>query len=277
MGPLTQQELEEASSFLQKKIDFPLQVGIVLGSGLGSFVSELQKVTSLPYTEIPHFPKSSVPGHSGVFHFGFLDGISLAIMQGRIHYYEGHHPSRVVFGIRLMGQLGVRNLILTNAAGAINENFKPGDFMLILDHINLTGNNPLIGQNFTTAGDIFVDMSKAYDPLFANYARKAAEKLNIPLHSGIYCGLSGPSYETPAEIRMLKILGADAVGMSTVYETIVARQMQMRVLGLSLISNMAAGILKENLAHQEVLDIAKVRQNDFAKLLKEVIYEIDKE
>ncbi|MCS6985385.1 MAG: purine-nucleoside phosphorylase [Leptospiraceae bacterium] len=277
MEILTPRELQEAFHFVREKVDFPLQVGMVLGSGLGAFTDSMQKAISFPYRDIPHFPISTITGHAGFLHFGFVEGVSVGVMEGRFHYYEGHHPSRVVMGIRLLAALGIRTLIVTNAAGIINESYHPGEFMLIKDHINLTGNNPLIGPSFAEWGDKFVDMSQAYDPHLAQYARQAAHELQISLHEGVYCGLAGPSYETPAEIRMLRLLGADAVGMSTVYEVIVARQLHMRVLGISFLTNFGAGLSPKNLDHGEVLEIAQKEKVKFVALLQNILQKIDSE
>ena len=276
-SPLTQQELQEAYEFLSKKADFPLQAGIILGSGLGDLADLLERKISVPFHEIPHFPASGVAGHKGVFHFGFLDNVAVAVMQGRVHYYEGNHPSRVTIGVRLMALLGVRSLIVTNAAGAVNPNFKPGDLMLITDHLNLTGANALLGAHVPEWGERFVDMSEAYSQQLLSYAREVGEAGNIILQEGVYCAMSGPTYETPAEVRMIQRLGGDAVGMSTVYEVMAARQMDMRVLGVSLISNMGAGILQQPLNHEEVMETAARRKTDFINLIRGVIFLIDKE
>lgn len=276
-SPLTANELQQAYDFLRKSVDFPVQVGITLGSGLGALADNLTGRVSIPFHDIPHFPASGVDGHKGVFHFGFLNNVAVAVMQGRIHYYEGNHPSRVPLGIRLMALLGVRSVIVSNAAGAASLSLRPGDLMLISDHINLTGSNALIGEHIPEWGERFVDLSQAYDLDLIGYARSVAQDAGIALREGVYCAMSGPTYETPAEVRMVHLLGGDAVGMSTVYEVMAARQMDMRVLGISLISNMGAGILDQPLQHSEVVETAALRRKDFIKLIEGVVHKIDSE
>ncbi|MCS6971527.1 MAG: purine-nucleoside phosphorylase [Turneriella sp.] len=273
---ITPTQVEEAAAVLRKHVEMPIQAGIVLGSGLSAFAERAEKKTVVAYREIPHFPQSTVPGHSGQFVAGFLADTAVLCMQGRVHYYEGYSMAQVALGVRLMAAIGVRTLILTNAAGGINPQFRPGDFMLISDHINLMGTNPLIGPHYPEWGERFVDQSESYTPLLRRMAKEEAAALGIPCHEGVYAALSGPAYETPAEIRMLRILGADACGMSTVPEAIVARQCGMRILGISLISNMAAG-MGSPLHHNEVIEVAGQRKSDFERLLLAVLRRIDEE
>jgi purine-nucleoside phosphorylase len=246
-------------------------IGLILGSGLGAYADSLENRTIIPYDKLPYFPSSTAPGHSGNLVLGEAEGVPVAVLQGRVHYYEGYSMADVTFPTRVLGGLGVRRLIITNAAGGINVDFKPGDLMLIKDHINLMGSNPLIGANPDEMGPRFPDMSEAYDPAMRSIALQVAQQKQIPVREGIYIGLAGPSYETPAEIRMCRILGADAVGMSTVPETIVANHMGIRVLGISCITNMAAVILPRKLLHQEVMDTAQRVMDRFISLLRGII------
>ncbi len=274
--PMNPAELDAASNILHQKINFPVQVGIILGSGLSGFADEVQKPITIPYESIPHFPRSTVPGHSGRFVGGFIHDTSVLLMQGRVHFYEGYSMAEAAMGVRLMASLGVRTLIVTNAAGAVDASFTPGDFMLITDHLNLMGTNPLVGAHHADWGERFVDQSDSYTPHLKDIARRAAKNLGIAIKEGVYAALPGPTYETPAEVRMLRVLGAAAAGMSTVPEVIVARQCGMRVLGISLITNMGAGIA-ENLNHAEVVEIAHQRKEDFQKFLGSIIQSINEE
>jgi len=246
-------------------------VGLILGSGLGAYAGTFEAATIIPYERIPKFPRSTVLGHSGKLVLGRIQGIPAAALQGRVHLYEGYTTADVTYPVRVLGSLGVRQLIVTNAAGSVNESFRPGDLMLITDHINLTGTNPLIGANVREWGERFPDMSDAYDAKMRELAGQAASEAGIKVRQGVYAGLTGPSYETPAEIRMLRTLGADAVGMSTVAEVIVANHMRIRVLGISCISNMAAGILRQRLTHQEVMDTTERVKQQFLALLDSTI------
>ena len=246
-------------------------IAVILGSGLGGYVDALQDAKSLPYSEIPGFPVSTVPGHAGCWWVGTLHGKRVYMMQGRFHSYEGYDQQTVTLPIRVMAKLGVKTLIVTNAAGGVNTSYEPGDLMLITDFINMSGKNPLTGPNLDEFGPRFPDMSRAYDRDLQKLAVETAEKLNIKLQQGVYCWLNGPSFETPAEIRMTRILGADAVGMSTVPETIVARHCGMNVLGFSCITNMAAGILDQPLNHEEVMETGNRVKNTFRKLVDGVI------
>ncbi len=276
MQPVKAQEIEAAAAFLRSRVNFPIQVAVVLGSGLSAFAERLEKSVAIPYGTVPHFPQSTVPGHTGRFVAGFLEDASVLCMQGRVHFYEGYSMQQVALGIRLMASLGIRTLILTNAAGAVNTGYKPGDFMLISDHINFMGTNPLIGPHDAQWGERFVDQSENYSPQLRQIAREIGQQLHLPMHEGVYAGLTGPAYETPAEIRMLRTLGADACGMSTVPEAIVARQAGMRILGISLITNMGAGIAAE-LHHTEVVEVAERRKQAFESLLTGIIRRINEE
>jgi len=246
-------------------------LGIILGSGLGAFADSFSDQTVIPFENLPHFPSSTVPGHSGNLIIGNIEGVPAAALQGRVHIYEGYSSAEAAFPARVLGALGIRQLIVTNAAGGINTSFNAGDLMLITDHINMMGTNPLIGPNIDELGPRFPDMSKAYDPGMREVAWDVARQQGIVLREGIYIGLSGPNYETPAEIRMCRALGADAVGMSTVPEVIVANHMGVRVLGISCITNMAAGILPGKLSHKEVVDATHRVSETFQSLLAGII------
>ena len=245
--------LDAAAALLRSRTTLRPSMGIVLGSGLGAFADSLEDAVSVPYPEIPHFPTSTVVGHGGALVIGRCGGVPVAVMKGRVHYYEGYSLGEVVFPVRVLGRLGVKTLLLTNAAGAVNTSFAPGDLMVIEDHINLLG-NPLVGPNEEALGERFFDMSEAYDRGLRDAAEAACRASGVRAQRGVYLALSGPSFETPAEIRMFRTLGADAVGMSTVPEVIAARHMGVRVVGLSCITNMAAGVLDQKLDHREVLE-----------------------
>lgn len=262
---------DEIIAYLESKVNFKAEIGIILGSGLGILAAELSNPIAIPYKEIPHFPVSTVMGHEGQFVFGYLGGKPVVCMQGRFHFYEGYELKDVTLPVSVMKKLGVSTLLVTNAAGGVNEKFAPGDLMLIEDHINLSGVNPLRGKNDDGVGPRFPDMSEAYNGELREVALSAAKELNIDMKKGVYAGLSGPSFETPAEIRYLRIIGADAVGMSTVPEVIVANHAGMRVLGISCITNMAAGILKTKLNHQEVMDTANIVREKFVSLIKRIV------
>ena len=252
---------------IRKRTDFRPQVGIVLGSGLGGYADNMEISCEIPYREIPGFPVSTVQGHDGKFLFGYVKNTPVILMKGRVHYYEGYPMEDVVLPVRLMGLLGADTVILTNAAGGINRTFQAGDLMLITDHISIAVPNPLRGENIDELGTRFPDMSHVYDPELQEAAKKTAARQGISLREGIYVQCSGPSYETPAEIRMLGALGADAVGMSTVCEAIAARHMGMKVCGISCISNMAAGILDQPLDHREVQKSADQAKEKFENLI----------
>jgi len=262
--------LETAAAIRQRHPGRPV-LGLILGSGLGPYADTLKQKTVIPFEELPHFPRSTVAGHCGRIILGEAEGVPVAALQGRVHYYEGYTMSEVVFPIRVLGALGIRQLLVTNAAGGINMAFSTGDLMIITDHLNLTGANPLVGANIDAMGPRFPDMTEAYDPAMRATCLAAAAEAEIELKQGVYVGLSGPSYETPAEIRMYRLLGADAVGMSTVPEVIVANHMGVRVLGISCITNMAAGILDRKLTHQEVMDTTERVKERFGALLQATI------
>ncbi|WP_107727602.1 purine-nucleoside phosphorylase [Desmospora activa] len=268
------QQAQEAAAYIGKRSGHRPVIGLVLGSGLGVLAEEIRHADVIPYEEIPHFPVSTVQGHAGQLVLGELEGQTVVAMQGRFHYYEGYGLDQVTFPIRVMKDLGVDRLIVTNAAGGINLDFGAGDLMLIQDHINLMFNNPLFGPNAPEWGVRFPDMSDAYDPSYRQLARRVAEDQNVSLREGVYVGLTGPTYETPAEIRMLRKLGGDAVGMSTVPEVIAARHAGIRVLGISCISNLAAGILDQPLSHDEVMETAEQVKPRFIRLVKGIIKDI---
>jgi purine-nucleoside phosphorylase len=272
-----QTDLEEATSFIRRCSPLRPKVGLVLGSGLSAFASALRQPTRIPYREVPHFPTPTAVGHPGELAVGAFDGIEVAVLTGRAHLYEGYSARQVVFPVRTLGRLGVEILLVTNAAGSVNVNYRPGDLMVIEDHINLTGANPLVGPPEDQLGERFIDLSDAYDAELRTIAWQACRKAKVPVHKGTYIAFSGPSYETPAEIHMARLLGADAVGMSTVPEVIAARQIGMRVLGLSCLTNMAAGVLKKKLDHQEVLEVAERVKQSLMEVLGHIIREAAKQ
>jgi purine-nucleoside phosphorylase len=258
----------EAVTALKRYVDDQPQIGIILGSGLGGLVDEIENPVGTRFEDIPNFPVSSVAGHRGEVLCGILCGASLFALAGRVHYYEGYTMQQVVFPIRVMAAFGVKTVIVTNSVGAINEAYKPGDIVAISDHINLMGDNPLKGSND------FVDLTEAYSSELTTLAHQIADKQGITLRSGVYAAYSGPSYETPAEIRALRTMGADMVGMSTVPEVIQANSLGMKVLGLSMITNMAAGMSAKPLSHQDVIETSKKASAKFSALLKEIIGEL---
>jgi len=251
------QRLAEAVRAIESRTSLRPTVGLVLGSGLGAFARTLDEPVVIPYRDIPHFPVSTAVGHAGELVIGTLAGVPVAVMSGRVHYYEGYSMPQVVFPVRVLGRFGVKTAILTNAAGSVNVDFKPGELMVIDDHINYMGDHPLIGANDEELGPRFYDMSEAYDPQLREIAERACEQAGVPVRHGVYIAFTGPSYETPAEIRMARTLGADAVGMSTVPEVLAARHMGIRVVGISCITNMGAGVLKQKLDHREVLQVGE--------------------
>lgn len=263
--------VREAAEYVASRTELRPEVGLILGSGLGGLADEMEDATAIPYPSIPHFPASTVPGHKGRLVVGRLAGTPVYAMQGRFHFYEGYAMEQVVRPVRVMARLGVRILIVTNAAGGVNESFNPGDLMLIVDHINMFGTNPLIGPNEEEFGVRFPDMTEAYDKELRALAEEVARERGLTLRQGVYMGLSGPVFETPAEIRAWRTLGADAVGMSTVPEVIAARHMGVRVLGISCISNMAAGILPEPLTHEDVIKVTARAAGDFGGLVKGIV------
>jgi purine-nucleoside phosphorylase len=266
---------EQPTSALRAAAGKPVaDLAIVLGSGLGDFTQSLRESVSIAYTDIPHWPASAVVGHAGTLVVGTIGGKRVVALSGRAHFYEGHPMSIVTFATRVIGLLGIRTLVLTNAAGGINLRFKPGTLMVIDDHINLMGTNPLVGSNDDRFGPRFPDMTEAYSKRLRDIADHAAASSNVAIAHGVYVALHGPSYETPAEIRYLRTIGADAVGMSTVPETLVARHMGMEVLGISCITNPAAGVLPKPLVHDEVMEVARRVRGEFSTLLQAVIERI---
>ncbi|MBT3322014.1 MAG: purine-nucleoside phosphorylase [Anaerolineae bacterium] len=254
------QEIDEVVSAIRSKIDIKPRVGMILGSGLSHFADSVENAVAIPFGDLPHWPVSTVKGHAGKLIIGQLEGQDVFVMQGRIHFYEGYTMSQVTLPVRVMQRMGVEIMVVTNAAGGIADEHQPGDVMLITDHINfpgLIGNSPLHGPNLDELGPRFPDMTQAYDPELLELARKIAKDKNIPVHEGVYMGLSGPSFETPAELRFLKMIGADTVGMSTVTEVSVARHGGIRVLGLSGISNKAHTELSFVASHEDVLEAGK--------------------
>ncbi len=257
--------------FLRARIPVPPVVGVILGSGLGGFADSVQDRVEIPYAQIPGFPASAVVGHAGTLVAGTLGGVPIVVLAGRIHYYEGHPMAAVVIPARVLGLLGCRDVIVTNAAGGIDTRFSAGDLMLISDHINLFGTNPLIGPNEDSLGARFPDMSDAYRSDLRTLAKAVARRIRVPLREGVYIGVTGPSYETPAEIRAFRALGASAVGMSTVPEVIALGHMGVGVVGISCITNMAAGVLKQPLRHDEVLETTKRVKDRFVRLLSALV------
>ncbi len=264
-------QAQTAAGHIRSRTPIQPKLAIILGSGLGNFASQVENATTIPYAEIPHFPQSTVEGHSGKLVLGTIGGIPIAVMQGRVHAYEGYTMAQVTFPIRVLGLLGVRQLIVTNAAGGINTRYGQGAIVAISDHINLTGTNAALGPNDPRFGQRFFDMSTAYSPTLRKLAIAEATKQNWTLNEGVYLAVLGPSYETPAEIRAFRTLGADLVGMSTVHEVIIARHMGIEILGLSVVTNMAAGVLDEPINHEEVMEIGRRIEGQFTSLLTTLI------
>jgi purine-nucleoside phosphorylase len=265
---------ESAAQFLLSQTPLRPAIGLVLGSGLGGFADELSQATRVPYANIPFFPLSTAIGHAGHMVIGKVGEVAVAAMQGRVHLYEGYSPNEVAFPTRVFGRMGIRALILTNAAGGINLEYKQGALVVITDHINLQGHNPLVGPNDDRFGSRFPDMTQAYCKPYREIALRSARRLGKTVHEGVYAGLLGPNYETPAEIRYLRTIGADLVGMSTIPEVIVARHMGLKVLAISCVTNMAAGISDEVLSHEDVLATGERVKGDFVGLLRAVLPEI---
>ena len=266
----TYEQIEAAARAIREKAG-EAEIGVILGSGLGDYVQALEDARYIDYRDIPGFPVSTAPGHAGRWWTGTLHGKRVCMMQGRFHAYEGYDLGEVTMPVRVMALLGVKTLIVTNAAGGVNLAFNPGDLMILTDCINFSGKNPLTGSNLDQFGPRFPDMTRAYDRELIALCQGQADRLGIPVRQGVYMWFNGPCYETPAEIRMARILGADAVGMSTVPETIVARHCGIRVLGVSCITNMAAGILDQPLCHEEVTEVANRVRTTFRSLLDAVI------
>lgn len=281
MEQLQVQRIDEAVQYIVQRIGaLKPSIGMVLGSGLGDLAHEVEQPIAIPYSDIPHFPISTVEGHAGQFVVGTLEGKTVIVMQGRFHYYEGYSMQKVVFPIYVMKRLGVQTLVMTNAAGGMNRAFRPGDLMLICDHINLTGAHPLIGPNDPELGVRFPDMSEAYNKQFRALAHQLSSQIRgddgdaLELQDGVYCGISGPAYMTPAELKMLAIMGGDAVGMSSVGEVIAARHAGLNVLGISCITDMAIGEELEPLTHEQVVEVANRTKPKFIALVKAFVREV---
>lgn len=267
-------KLQETVSYIRTKTSAKPKVGLVLGSGLGAFVKDIEIECTIPYKEIPHFSPPTVEGHSGNLIFGKTANQSVVILQGRNHYYEGHSMESVVFPTRALAMLGIETLVLTNSAGGFGDSMQPGDFMIIEDHINLMGTNPLMGPNIKELGPRFPDMTEAYDKRLITVMEQILQKQGIRFHKGVYCGVSGPTYETPSEVKYLKLIGGKAVGMSTVPESIAANHLGLRVAALSCITNLAAGMSSQKLSHAEVTETAKQVELQFSSFLREFIDQI---
>ncbi len=263
--------IQEAAAFVRKAAALTPKVGVVLGSGLGAFAERVGARLVLPYRTIPHFPVSGVAGHAGELVLGTLDGVPCAVMSGRVHYYEGYDMQQVTFPMRVLAALGIRTVLVTNAAGSVNASYEPGSFMVINDHLNLTGANPLRGPNDDRLGPRFPDMSEVYDRRLLDLCVKAASEIGVGIKTGVYLGVTGPSYETPAEIRAFRMWGADLVGMSTVSEAIVARHMGQRVLAISLVTNQAAGRTPMLLTHEEVVRVGDSKAEQAARLVRQIL------
>jgi len=270
------QRVQEATDYIKTKVSSKPKIGIILGSGLGIYVDQIQNKTVIPYQDIPHFKKTAVVGHEGKMIFGEVHGVEVVALQGRMHPYEGHSMEEIVHPLRTLAALGIQMLFVTNASGGINLNFHPGDLVAIEDHINLSGRNPLVGPNINEFGPRFPDMGEAYHPELRELLISVGKKHNVNLKTGVYCSVLGPTYETPAEIRMLRTVGADMVGMSTVPEVIVAAHMGIKVAGVACITNYAAGIKKEKLSHDDVKLVAEKAMVGFATILTETIGELKK-
>lgn len=281
---MSYEKAQEAADFIKSKYDRELKVALVLGSGLGAFADDLENSVKIPYEEIPHFKKSTVEGHAGQLVLGEVSGVPVAVQQGRFHYYEGYEMSDVIFPVRTFGQLGIKNLILTNAAGSVRTSMRPGSLMLIRDHVNLLGVNPLRGANDERFGPRFPDMTNVYDREFQQIAMHEAKQMaqerfddgrdnnfKLFMRRGVYAALSGPTYETPAEIHVMRLIGADAVGMSTVPEALAARHQGIKVLGISCLTNLAAGLTDDPINHEEVMETGARVAEIFKELLRRVI------
>jgi len=266
-------QADEAAAAIRARAGTPLapRVGVVLGSGLAAFGNSIENTIRIPYVDIPHFPRPTAEGHKGELVLGEVSGVPVAVMSGRVHFYEGYNDHQVVYPVRVLGRLGVKTVVLTNAAGAVNKLYKPGDFMVLKDHLNLTGRNPLLGPNDPELGPRFPDMSQPYDFALRGTTLAAFRGVQATVHEGVYVGLLGPSYETPAEIAMFRLVGADAVGMSTVLETIAARHMGVKVVGISCITNAASDNGGETLSHAAVLEEGRKAEGTFVAALRAAI------
>ena len=264
-------KIKVAADYILEKSNYKPELALILGSGLGAIADTIEDAEYYNYSEIPGFPVSTVEGHAGRLVIGKLEGKVVVAMQGRFHYYEGYNMQEVTFPVRVMKLIGCEKLIVTNAAGAVNANYTPGDLMIITDHINFSGANPLIGRNLNEFGTRFPDMSDAYDKALRVEVKKIASSLGMELREGVYAMFSGPTYETPAEIRMARTFGADAVGMSTVPEVIIAKHSGLQVVGISCMTNMAAGILDQPLNHEEVMETSEKVRANFIKLMQNII------
>ena len=269
-----QKIIQDAVQIIRDRVDFDAEVGMILGSGLGDYADRIENAVKIPYSAIPNFPVSTVAGHAGQFVLGTCKGKKVIAMQGRVHYYEGYTQKEITLPIRIMKRIGVGKVLLTNAAGGVNRSFAPGTLMMIRDHINYSGSNPLIGRNFEEDGPRFPDVSRVYQKELRQKLKVLAEQEGIHLEEGVYMMFSGPCYETPAEVRMAGIVGADAVGMSTVPEAIVCAHCGIPVLGISCITNYAAGILDQPLSHQEVVETAERVKSTFVKVVDLVLSDV---
>jgi purine-nucleoside phosphorylase len=262
---------DSAAQFVLAQTQLRPKVALVLGSGLGGFAEELTEASRIPYRQIPHFPRSTAIGHAGQMVIGKAGAIPVAAMQGRAHLYEGYTAQQVAFPIRVFGRMGIRAVVLTNAAGGINRQYKQGALVVISDHVNLQGQNPLVGENDECFGIRYPDMTMTYWKPYREFARQEAQKIGLEIYEGVYAGMLGPSFETPAEIRFLRAIGADVVGMSTISEVIAARHLGMKILAISCVTNMAAGILDQILTHEEVLQTGERVKGSFTALVKAVL------
>lgn len=267
-------KIKKSADYIMSITDYRPEIALILGSGLGDLADQLDKKVIIPYKDIPNFKVSEVQGHKSQLVIGYLNGRCVLAMQGRFHYYEGYTQQEITYPIRVFKEIGIDKIIVTNAAGGCNKSFNPGNLMIINDHINFSGSNPLIGKNHDEFGPRFPDMSQAYSKRLISIAKDCAKELSIDVKEGVYMYFSGPTYETPAEIRMARTLGADAVGMSTVPEVIVSRHCGIEILGISCITNMASGILDQPLNHEEVIETSNRVKNDFSSLIKLVIEKI---
>ena len=272
---LLKEKVKESLDYILAKLPFQPQVAVMLGSGLGTFAECMRESVSIPVKDIPHYPCSTVPGHAGKWIVGKIGSVPVLCIQGRVHYYEGYSLEQVTYPVHLIAGLGIKIFIVTNAAGGLNPDFLPGDFMLITDHINMGLNNPLIGKPENQLGPRFPDLSHAYDSGLIELAGQTAQKFGMKVHKGVFCWVTGPSYETAAEVKMLQKIGGDAVSMSTVPEVIVAKQRRLRVLGISLITNLATGLSKTKLTHQEVTNTAAGAMQNFELLITNIITQLD--